>query len=72
MSVELKPCPFCGSKDIKLCGSHVYWVICNGCYAKTAIDAQKKKAIEFWNRRVESQRESAQVSVKSAEADECQ
>ena len=47
--IELKPCPFCGSKDL-----HIYseneGVKCNSCTAKI-VDCED--AIARWNRRVE-------------------
>ena len=33
---ELRPCPFCGSVDLKVVSPECYvtYVECNGCYAK--------------------------------------
>lgn len=62
---ELKPCPFCGSTDVKLVGSHTnddcyssyysYRVFCRNCGARGAEkrDEEKPLAIRAWNRRVE-------------------
>ena len=48
---KLKPCPFCGSKNIRLCGITYHWVQCEKCLSSTAISYTKEKAIENWNRR---------------------
>ncbi len=55
---ELKPCPFCGVKDLhirklpyKLCGKEMWNCRCENCYAMTGIQYSKKMAIEAWNRR---------------------
>lgn len=64
---ELKPCPFCGSKDVRVITSPDHCVVCCGnCHAsitkmnfkvcssiaETLKDAHPK-AIEAWNRRAE-------------------
>lgn len=56
--MDLKPCPFCGKKpgikDIFVLGSE-YQVACNYKYCPTQpcteFQADKKKAIEKWNKR---------------------
>ncbi len=52
---ELKPCPFCGSKDviIKQDDSCGHTVICFKCNAKTDRCLSQKLAVEAWNRRIE-------------------
>ena len=59
---ELKPCPFCGSEDVKLRhykvnGCDWWYVTCNQC--RIAIDpmfwnnyVSREEAIEIWNKRV--------------------
>jgi Lar family restriction alleviation protein len=57
MKTKLKPCPFCGSKDI----NSVQWAVeasvhCHGCGANIIIPQSYKedqllKAIEKWNKR---------------------
>lgn len=55
---ELKPCPFCGSKDVDV-GYHLpmfgrnllYYVICMECHATSVHTELEKKTIEAWNRR---------------------
>ena len=48
---KLKPCPFCGSKNIRLWGITYHWVQCEQCLSSTAISYTKEKVIESWNRR---------------------
>lgn len=52
MQNELKPCPFCGSEDVRLSfwGQHRCW--CANCLAKTADTIRQVDAIKAWNRRV--------------------
>ena len=35
-SIQLLPCPFCGSDDLELCNTHTpsFWVECHGCEAQ--------------------------------------
>ena len=53
---ELKPCPFCGSKDSGILTTSYdgYWfaVFCENCMVQTRKCRQEKDAIEAWNRRV--------------------
>lgn len=57
MPKELKPCPFCGSKNIltatqKPVGMGEYFMIkCFDCSAEIT-RSTKRKATEAWNRRV--------------------
>lgn len=50
---ELKPCPFCGSKDLRI--SHVGrdWnsVICRDCGGEGPEELGREDAISSWNRR---------------------
>ena len=58
MSKELKPCPFCGSKDIEEgfepIGGYGY-IVCNaeksGCGATSGRYESYDEAAESWNRR---------------------
>lgn len=61
---ELKPCPFCGGKEIDVCeegkmfGKSAYsrtylFARCRKCYARTGVHGTKPKTIEAWNRRAE-------------------
>lgn len=52
MSEELKPCPFCGSKNIRLWEKTTSpWVQCEKCLSSTATGYTKEEAVENWNRR---------------------
>lgn len=52
MQNKLKPCPFCGNKDIGLLNSSSGCsVICEHCGAQSEYMDEIKLAIEAWNRR---------------------
>ena len=54
---ELKPCPFCGSRNIRIV-THMStrcYAACNECYAQTHMRLEKLSAIDVWNRRVAPQ-----------------
>jgi len=62
MSEELKPCPFCGSKELKGCerenraaGSREYWVACTSCDVTGPIGYTPVGADGRWNRRAETE-----------------
>lgn len=46
---KLKPCPHCGSSDIRVFSR--CWVNCRDCGAETEIHDTRAKAIAAWNRR---------------------
>ena len=50
---RLKPCPFCGSIDIKLWGNHrdSFWFRCNKCSSIDSYDTERQ-AVRAWNKRV--------------------
>ena len=52
---ELKPCPFCGSKDVFIDNpdSHCFYVACANCGVNGTTTNTKARAIEAWNRRAE-------------------
>lgn len=50
---DLKPCPFCGSKNIRVTNWGMYRCWCADCLAKTADEIREKDAKEAWNRRAE-------------------
>lgn len=51
----LKPCPFCGSTDIKMKQSgFLNWVECANCKANSGIGNDSYKAERLWNRRFNS------------------
>ena len=57
MSVELKPCPFCGGGEIKVGQpfTHKFCVYCDnsegGCGAEGGLRASREEAIAAWNTR---------------------
>jgi len=53
MSEDLKPCPFCGSKDDMLINDEDYevFVFCWSCEARGPNKSTKTDAIKAWNRR---------------------
>ncbi len=56
INTELKPCPFCGGKAYldKVTDDYPNYVIrCWGCGVSTQWCADKNKAVELWNRRVD-------------------
>lgn len=53
MSEELKPCPFCGGKNMRIWNTSRPWVSCDDCLANTAYGETKEEAIEQWNRRAD-------------------
>ena len=51
---KLKPCPFCGNEARILCPrGKLAWIRCDICGIETKVFENKKRAIEFWNRRAE-------------------
>lgn len=57
-TIELKPCPFCGSKDVHLIendrGKSEVSITCKDCnvWVDHTFDAMtREQAIELWNRR---------------------
>lgn len=54
MNEELKPCPFCGSKYIRILGggNTFPYVECSNCFVSTASELTRAEAIKNWNRRV--------------------
>lgn len=46
---ELKPCPFCGSRDVEMCQSDDYFVKCEECGAQGPLRFHKENARKAWN-----------------------
>lgn len=55
---EIKPCPMCGSEDVKLLGNDSFYIYCDnlssdgsgdGCGLRTAYYDSKQELIETWN-----------------------
>ncbi len=57
MKNELKPCPFCGSKDVQnVPFFDCFRVICRNCEVKTGIYSTKNNAAKEWNRRTNNEK----------------
>ena len=59
---QLKPCPFCGGKDVidDCCKSYsekLRYVLCNECESQGPIGVNNEIAIAAWNNRVERKEE---------------
>lgn len=67
--MKLKPCHFCGSTELELCRTNprAYWVRCAKCGADAPSSPRRKKAIEIWNARPESQAKAVFVTDDEAE-----
>jgi Lar family restriction alleviation protein len=52
MSVELKPCPFCGSKDVEIMVDVYHFACCHECGIITTGYGNKEYAVKAWNTRV--------------------
>lgn len=54
-SVELLPCPHCGSNDLELMvgGNDSYAIKCNNCKTQTAYFESAVDLVKIWNARVE-------------------
>ncbi len=49
---KLKPCPFCGSSDVKRSKFFEYWrVVCVNCETKSGLYNTYLSAMLAWNRR---------------------
>lgn len=80
MSEKLKPCPYCGSKDVmsfKDFGESTFNIYCSFC-GMTILFATELRMIEFWNSRPIEVRLSAElmkykvalVKIATADADQ--
>lgn len=62
MSEELKPCPFCGSKNVRFkSGEHGF--VCARCKARGCIAPNEEMSLDMWNRRADKVKVVAQVSL---------
>ncbi|MBD5585809.1 MAG: restriction alleviation protein, Lar family [Clostridia bacterium] len=54
MTQDIKPCPFCGSNDIRCFyneSEDTYFVFCNECAIRTAKYPTREQALQVWNKR---------------------
>lgn len=67
--LEIRECPFCGSREINMIIPHFYRgengklkscyaIHCLNCYAQTFSYASKQDAIDAWNRRAEAENDN--------------
>lgn len=49
MNTKPKPCPFCGSDDIRMDESIIDYCYCPDCGVSGPIAKSKERAINFWN-----------------------
>ena len=66
---EIKPCPYCGSTDIKLHDEITHAVWCQECFAEMpSIDIES--AVELWNTRPIEDELRARIAELEAESDQ--
>jgi len=50
--MELKPCPFCGGVEMRICDVHGdLFVRCGRCGARTRLTTTQKEAVDAWQQR---------------------
>ena len=64
---ELKPCPFCGSKNVSCMEEAIgyslnifQFVVCKSCGARTILSRSEQIVIERWNRRADENKRNQQ------------
>lgn len=57
--MELKKCPFCGSKveKIDFDSDFGFWITCENCEASSKFCDTEEEAIETWNKRAYQEKE---------------
>lgn len=61
MTEELKSCPFCGGKEVRLFYNGVVWVVeCRQCLAKIGATIETD-AVDFWNYRPKEEQLGEQI-----------
>lgn len=48
--MEIKPCPFCGSKDLYVRDNSGYYVVCKNCDTYGPYGKDDEEAVQLWNR----------------------
>jgi Lar family restriction alleviation protein len=49
---KLKPCPFCGSEDVRRTKTEEFrWILCHKCGCSSTFAKSPSVAIRRWNRR---------------------
>ena len=78
MTSELKPCPFCGSKKVFLCGWSIFFVNCEECGASGPAvlcegrpEKEKARAVEAWNTQAERTCRNVESTGLFFECSEC-
>ena len=56
MTDNLKPCPFCANRAVRLVddGYSNYWVQCSNCFAQSDAFLTRYEAVRAWNNRADS------------------
>lgn len=62
MIQQLKPCPFCGGKNISLLAASVSWLYCNDCNGMGPSGFSESQAIKLWNTRVATTEDQSEQS----------
>ena len=62
MSSELKPCPFCCSKNVRF-KSGEHGVVCARCKARGSIAPNEEMSLDMWNRRADKVKVAARISL---------
>ena len=57
MSIELKPCPFCGKSETVHCDTKTFCTVTcvpseGGCGGSTGLFCTESEAVEAWNSRI--------------------
>ena len=64
-AVTLKPCPFCGSTNVRVMGApdgiRNGQAVCQNCYASSAYKGAEVQVAEIWNRRAPTVIDDAMV-----------
>lgn len=64
MSEELKPCPFCGSENVRF-ESEKHAVVCMRCKARGCVAPTEEMALDMWSDRVGDSHDEAAAAWNS-------